>query len=102
MDLLRAHSGGLIALSACLGGRIPRLISAGNYEGAKEYAKEMYQIFGSDRFYLEVQDHGLSEQKIVNDALYQMSEQLGIGLVFAPRRQRRAGNSYVHSDEQLH
>ncbi len=81
MDLLRAHSGGLIALSACLGGRIPRLISAGNYEGAKEYAKEMYQIFGPDRFYLEVQDHGLSEQKIVNDALYQMSEQLGIGLV---------------------
>lgn len=81
MDLLRAHSSGLIALSACLGGRIPRLISAGNYEEAKSYAQEMRQIFGTDRFYLEVQDHGLSEQKIVNDALYQMSEQLGIGLV---------------------
>lgn len=81
MDLLRGHSEGLIALSACLAGRIPRLISAGNYEAAKAYALEMHQLFGPDRFYLEVQDHGLSEQKIVNDALFQMSEQLGIGLV---------------------
>lgn len=81
MDLLCGHSEGLIALSACLGGRIPRLISAGNYEDAKTYAVEMKNLFGPDRFYLEIQDHGLSEQKIVNEALFQMSEQLGIGLV---------------------
>lgn len=81
MDLLRGHSKGLIALSACLGGRIPRLISAGNYEDAKAYAVEMQKLFGPDRFYLEIQDHGLSEQKIVNEGLFQMSEQLGIGLV---------------------
>ncbi len=81
MDLLRGHSEGLIALSACLAGRIPRLISAGNYEAAKAYALEMQRLFGPDRFYLEVQDHGLAEQKTVNEALFQMSEQLGIGLV---------------------
>lgn len=81
MDLLRGHSDGLIALSACLGGRIPRLISSGNYDDAAAYAAEMRELFGPDRFYLEVQDHGLAEQKIVNEALFKMSGQLGIGLV---------------------
>lgn len=81
MELLREHNEGLIALSACLGGRIPKLISAGNYEGAKNHAKEMLSIFGTDRFYLELQDHGIEEQKHVNEVLISMSSELGIELV---------------------
>ena len=81
MELLREHNDGLIALSACLGGRIPKLISAGNYEEAKSHAKEMLDIFSSDRFYLELQDHGIDEQKHVNEVLISMSKELGIDLV---------------------
>ena len=81
MELLREHNEGLIALSACLGGRIPKLISAGNYEEAKAHAKEMLDIFGRDRFYLEIQDHGIEDQKHVNEVLFEMSRELGIDLV---------------------
>jgi len=81
LDLLREHSEGLIALSACLGGRIPKLISAGDYDGAKSHAQLMSSIFGEENFYLEIQDHGLEEQKIVNEALVKLSSELNIGLV---------------------
>jgi len=80
MDLLRSHSDGLVALSACLGGFIPKRIVAGDYEGAAAYALEMKEIFGDD-FYLEVQDHGIEDQALVNDALYRMSDELDIPLV---------------------
>ncbi len=80
MDLLRKHSEGLVALSACLGGYIPKRIVAGDYEGAANYALEMKEIFGED-FYLEVQDHGLEDQGLVNEALYKMSEEFDIPLV---------------------
>ena len=80
MELLSAHSEGLIALSACLGGYIPKRIVAGDYEGAVEYALRMKNIFGDD-FYLEVQDHGIEDQAVVNDALYRMSDELDIGIV---------------------
>ncbi len=81
MDLLRAHSDGLIALSACLGGRIPKLIVAGNYEEAVAHAEDMISIFGRENFYLEMQDHGINEQNLVNDALLKMSDRLGVGVV---------------------
>ena len=80
MDLLRENSGGLIALSACLGGYIPKRIVAGDYEGAERYALEMKEIFGED-FYLEVQDHGIEDQDTVNRALFDMSKKHGIPLV---------------------
>ncbi len=80
MELLRSHHDGLIALSACLGGYIPKHIMSGDYEGALANAIEMKELFGGD-FYLEVQDHGIAAQKTVNDALYEMSEELGIPLV---------------------
>lgn len=80
MSLLREKHSGLIALSACLGGRIPKHITSGDYEGAEKYALEMKELFGDD-FYLEVQDHGIPEQKTVNSALYEMSERLDIPLV---------------------
>jgi len=81
MELLRAHSEGLIALSACLAGEIPRLLADGNYEAAKNKALEMRGIFGEDSFYLELQDHGIAEQKAVNEGLIRLSADTGIPLV---------------------
>ena len=81
MDLLRQHHEGLIALSACLAGYIPRHIVSGEYEEAEKYAREMRGIFGEDHFYLEIQDHGLEEQKTVNRAILDISEKTGIPLV---------------------
>ena len=81
MELLRQHHEGLIALSACLAGYIPRHIVRGEYEEAEKYAREMQDIFGEDHFYLEIQDHGLEEQKTVNRAILDISEKTGIPLV---------------------
>ena len=81
MDMLRKHSEGLICLSACIAGKIPSLILQGNYAGAKELALEFAEIFGKENFYLELQDHGIPEQKNVNGSLLRMSRETGIGLV---------------------
>ena len=81
MDLLREHSSGLIALSACLAGEIPKLLMNGEFENAKKYALEMRDIFGEDGFYLELQDHGIRNQAIVNQGLQQIHEETGIPLV---------------------
>ncbi len=81
MELLSAHHEGLIALSACLAGYIPRMITAGEYDSALAYAEQMRDIFGEDHFYLEVQDHGIDEQKTVNRSILQIAEKTGIGLV---------------------
>ena len=81
LDLLRAHSEGLIGLSACLAGEIPRRIINGDYDGAKAYALEMRDILGEGNFYLELQDHGIPDQTIVNRALLRMHNETGIPLV---------------------
>ncbi|MDR0890183.1 MAG: DNA polymerase III subunit alpha [Oscillospiraceae bacterium] len=81
MELLRAHSEGLIALSACLAGAIPRRILDDDYNGAKRYALEMAAIFGEDHFYLEMQDHGIAAQSDVNRALLRLAEETGLPLV---------------------
>ena len=81
LDLLRAHSEGLIALSACLAGEIPKRILMGNYEGAKASALELQEIFGAENFYLELQDHGIRDQREVNRALLRLSQETGIPLV---------------------
>ena len=81
LQLLRQHSEGLIALSACLAGEIPKRILSGNYEGAKEYALTMEEIFGKDNFYLELQDHGIREQAEVNRQLLRIHQETGIPLV---------------------
>lgn len=80
-DLLREYSGGLIALSACIAGEIPRQLLQNNYAGAKRSAEEYREIFGAENFYLEVQDHGIREQKDINPKLFQLSEELGIPMV---------------------
>ncbi len=93
-ELFKTHSEGLIALSACLSGEIPRLISGGDYQAAKRRALEMREIFGDDGFYLELQDHCAGapentdeanrlreEQRGVNSALMRISAETGIPLV---------------------
>jgi DNA polymerase-3 subunit alpha len=79
-EFLRAHSEGLIALSACLGGEIPSLIMGGNLKKAEAAALEYKGIFGED-FFLELQYHGIEDQIKVNRELVEMSKRLGIPLV---------------------
>ena len=81
MDLLRSHSRGLIALSACLAGEIPKRLVNGSYDAARDYALEMRDIFGGDGFYLELQDHGIRDQAVVNAGLLRIHEETGIPLV---------------------
>ncbi len=81
MALLREHHEGLIALSACLAGRLPQLLMQGDYEAAKKAALEHAEIFGKDHYYLELQNHGLAEQPKVNAALMRLAEQTGLPLV---------------------
>ena len=80
-DLLRAHHEGLIALSACLAGEIPRLLRADDYEGAKRAALEYSEIFGPGNFYLELQDHGIPEQQRLNPMILRLARETGLPLV---------------------
>ena len=81
LDLLREHHEGLIALSACLAGEIPRALTRGDYKGAREAALRYEGIFGRGNFYLELQDHGMAEQKRINPQLIRLSRETGIPLV---------------------
>lgn len=81
-ETLRKFSGGLVALSACLAGEIPRFLYLGEYEKAKNALKEYIEIFGKEDFYLELQDHpALKEQQVVNKAIKKLAKEAGIGLV---------------------
>ena len=80
-EILKKYSEGIIALSACLAGIVPRLIIRGNYAQAKNEALRLRDIFGEDNFFLELQDHGIPEQRAVNDQLLRMSEEEKIPLV---------------------
>ncbi len=77
---LREHSEGLVCLSACLAGRIPKLLLRGDYEGAKKTALELKEIFKED-FYIEIQDHGIAEQKQVLPLLMQLAKEIDVPLV---------------------
>lgn len=78
---LKEHSEGLIALSACLGGEVQKLILDQNLDGAKKAALRYKEIFGENNFFLELQDHGMKEQAYVNNYLIDFSKELGIALV---------------------
>lgn len=80
-EVLQEFHEGIIALSACLAGEVPRYISKGLYEEAVKRAKEYEGIFGKGNFFLELQDHGIAEQQRVNQALLRMSQETGIELV---------------------
>ena len=77
-ELLTEYSEGLIALSGCLGGIVPSMILASDFDGALREAERLRDIFGKDSFYLELQDHGMPEQKKVNRALLEISGRSGI------------------------
>lgn len=80
-ELLREHSEGIICLSACLAGAIPRKILNGDYSGAKAEALELRDIFGKDNFYLEIQNHFLDDDKPATQGLAKLSEEIGAPLV---------------------
>ena len=80
-ETLEKYHEGLICLSACLAGEIPRYIVRGFYDEAKEIARKYQDCFGKDNFFLELQDHGIDDQKLVNQQLLRMSKELEIGLV---------------------
>ena len=80
-ELLRKYHKGIIALSACLAGEVARFLTKGLYEEAKKTALEYQEIFGEGNFFLELQDHGIPEQGLVNHQLFKMSEETGIELV---------------------
>ena len=80
-ELLEQHHEGLIALSACLAGEVARDLTAGDYDGAKKAALHYDSIFGRGNFFLELQDHGLREQKAINPSILRIASETGIPLV---------------------
>lgn len=81
LELLSTYHEGIIALSACLAGEVQKYLARGMYEEAKRSALRYYEIFGKDHFYLELQDHGIPEQKMVNQGLMRLSQDTGLELV---------------------
>lgn len=80
-DLLRAHSEGLICLTACLSGDLPKLLLADQYKAAQAYVEDMKAIFGPDRFYIEIMDHGIREEKLVLPRLIALARETDTPLV---------------------
>lgn len=80
-EVLRRHSKGIICLSACLSGEVQDYLKVDDYESAKESALQYKEIFGEDNFFLELQDHGLLEQKKVNIYLKRLSKEISVPLV---------------------
>ncbi len=81
LDLLKHHSEGIIALSACLSGEIPSALSAGDRERAEQIALTYKQIFGKDHFYIELQNHGIAEERQILPELYSLARELDIPVV---------------------
>lgn len=80
-DVLRAHSEGIIALSACLAGKVQHCLLLNDYAGAKAEAQELLDIFGEGNFYLEIQDQGLEEEMAIKDDMIRLSQELKVPLV---------------------
>ena len=80
-DLLKEYSDGLIVLSACIAGEVPKLLLNDDYEGAKEVAQKYIDVFGKENYFIEIQDHGLKEQKQTNPLLIKLAKELGVGIV---------------------
>ncbi len=80
-EVLREFSGGLICTSACIGGEIPQTLLNRDRAAAEDVAKTYLEIFGPDRFFVELQDHNISEQKTLNPELVEMANRLGVGLI---------------------
>lgn len=81
VELLKKYHSGLICLSACLAGEVPRLLLNGSYEGAKAKALEYRDIFGEENYFIEVQNHGIRDELKILPMLYRLSAETGIPLV---------------------
>ena len=81
LELLEKHHEGLIALSACLAGGIPQYLMNEDYDAARDYALRLAQIFGPEHFYLELQDHGIDEQRPVNQGVMRIARETGLPLI---------------------
>lgn len=81
MEILQQYHEGLIALSACLAGEVPKLLNRGSYEEAKEAALRHVEVFGEGNYFLELQDHGIRDQQNVNQQLLRLSQETGIELI---------------------
>ena len=81
LELLEKHHEGLIALSACLAGAIPQFLMEENYAAARDYARNLSRIFGEGNFFLELQDHGIDEQRPVNQGVLRLARETGLPLV---------------------
>lgn len=80
-DVLRTYSEGIICLSACIAGEVPRLINSGNMDGARRCVQEYIDIFGKNNYFLEIQNHDIPEEKTAAEGLRQLAQEFGIGLV---------------------
>lgn len=80
-EVLEEYHEGIIALSACLAGEVPKLLARGAYQEAKAAALKHQEIFGAGNYFLELQDHGIPQQRNVNQQLLRLSQETGIGLV---------------------
>lgn len=81
IETLRNNSEGIICLSACVGGSIPQALLKNNYEEAKRLAIQFQEIFGKENFYIEIQDHGLREEHMVNPSLIRIAREIGAKIV---------------------
>ena len=80
-ELLKQHTEGLICLSACLSGDLPKMLLEGRYDDAKAYALQMQELFGKDHYYIELMDHGIPEEKTVLPRLVRIAQETGIPMV---------------------
>lgn len=79
-ELLKEHSEGIIALSACLAGEVPKAILNGNYDEAKSIVQKYVNVLGKDNYFLEIQDHGIAEQKRIIPEIIRLSQETGVGV----------------------
>ena len=80
-EVLRQYSQGLLGTCACLAGEIPQALLAGDFTEARQHAQTYLDIFGPDRFFIEVQDHGIEEQQRINPGLFDLANELGVAVI---------------------
>ena len=97
-ELLRQYSGGLICLSACLAGQLPSLLLAGKKADAEALVRRYIKIFGKENYYIELQDHGIKEQKEVAPLLIEMARRLGVPMVVTNDAHYNEKKDYIAQD----